>query len=249
MLLVRMVGKMIVGKQACRSPEWLDLAQHFTEDFVAASIIMRLLPKWLHPLVTNLIPQRWRLRKRLSAAAKITGPCVERHEEAKKQKAKGIDVEEEDNMLSWMLDNAPDRKYVLDNLPTLVLVILVPAAHTTAMAISNLLFDLCEHPEWDEKLRQEIFQVKSDLGPIGEQLPVKDWVAKLEILDSFFNESQRLSQPLSSKSAAVTNTLWTRPLKINSYAKSLRNRGCYIQGWTAYPQRRAAWLGQYPQSG
>jgi ent-kaurene oxidase len=203
MLLVRIVGKMIVGKQACRSPEWLDLAQHFTEDFVTASIIMRLLPKWMHPLVTNLIPQRWRLRKRLSGAAKITGPCVARHEEAKKHRAQGIEVGEEDNMLAWMLDNAPDKKYVLNNLPTLVLVILVPAAHTTAMAISNLLFHLCEHPEWDEKLRKEIVDVSNDLGPIGERFPVKDWVSKLEMLDSFFNESQRLSQPLSSKSTTL----------------------------------------------
>lgn len=200
MLLVRIVGKMIVGKPACRSPEWIDLAQHFTEDFVAASIIMRLLPKWMHPLITNLIPQRWRLRKRLSGCAKITGPCVARHEEAKKQKAEGIEVDEEDNMLAWILDNVPDKKYVLKNLPILVLVILVPAAHTTAMAISNLLFDLCEHPEWQDKLRKETADVKDALGPIGERLPVKDWVPKLELLDSFFNESQRLSQPLSSKS-------------------------------------------------
>ncbi|KUL83805.1 hypothetical protein ZTR_06647 [Talaromyces verruculosus] len=197
MLLVRMVGKMIVGNPACRSLEWIDLAQHFTEDFITASIIMRLLPKWMHPLVTNLIPQRWRLRKRLSAAAKITGPCVARHEEANKQRAQGIEVEEEDNMLAWMLDNAPDKKYVLNNLPILILVILVPAAHTTAMAISNLLFDLCEHPEWDEVLRKEILDVHNELGAIGERHPVKEWVPKLELLDSFFNESQRLSQPLS----------------------------------------------------
>ncbi|PVH92541.1 putative cytochrome P450 [Periconia macrospinosa] len=197
MILVRIVGKMIVGNPACRSPEWIDLAQHFTEDFVTASIIMRLLPKWMHPLVTNLIPQRWRLRKRLSGARKITDPCVTRHEEAKKQRAQGIKVEEEANMLAWMLDNGPDKKYVLENLPTLVLVILVPAAHTTAMAISNLLFHLCEHPEYEEGLRAEILDVNSTLGPIGEQTPVKDWVAKLELLDSFFNESQRLSQPLS----------------------------------------------------
>lgn len=205
MLLVRIVGKMIVGEQACRSPEWIDLAQHFTEDFVMASIIMRLLPKWLHPLVTNLLPQRWRLRKRLSGATKITGPCIARHEEAKKQRAQGKDVEEEPNMLAWILDNAPDKKYVHAKLPTIMLVILVPAAHTTAMAISNLLFHLCEHPEWEEKLVKEIADVNRDLGPIGERVPVKDWVPRLELLDSFFNESQRLSQPLSSKSIPQRN--------------------------------------------
>ncbi|PNP47762.1 hypothetical protein THARTR1_10447 [Trichoderma harzianum] len=172
-ILGRIVGKMIVGDPACRSPEWLDLAEHFTEDF------------------------RWRLRKRLYETRNITGPCVARHEEAKRRKSQGLDVEEDDNMVAWMLDNAPDKKYVLDNLPILILVILVPAAHTTAMAISNLLFHLCEHPEWDEILLKEIVDVTKQFGAIGEQLPVKDWVPKLELLDSFFNESQRLSQPLS----------------------------------------------------
>lgn len=200
MLLGRIVGKMIVGKEACRSPEWMDLAEHFTEDFVAASIIMRLAPKWMHPLLTNVIPQRWRLRRRLAGAAKITDRCISRHEEAKKRKAQGLEADEEDNMLAWMLDNAPDKEYVLENLPTLVLVILVPAAHTTAMAISNLLFDLCQHPDWFETLRGEILSVTKEVGPIGERYQVKDWVSKLELLDSFFNESQRLSQPLSSKS-------------------------------------------------
>jgi cytochrome P450 len=205
MILVRIIGKMIVGNPACRSPEWLDMGENFTKDFVTASLIMRLLPPWMHFLVTNLIPQRWRLRRRLRAAAKIVGPAIARHEEAASKRVQGIDVEEEDTMLNWMMDNGNDKEYVLSKMPTLVLVILVPAAHTTAMAISNILFDLCAHPEWDAKLRAEICDVTAELGRIGEGTAVKDWVSKLELLDSFFNESQRLSQPISSKSATSSS--------------------------------------------
>ncbi|KAI0124116.1 hypothetical protein BJ170DRAFT_686485 [Xylariales sp. AK1849] len=82
MILVRIIGKMIVGNPACRSPERLDLGEHFTEDFVVASIIMRLLPKWTHFLFTNLIPQRRRLRRRLREAKKIVEPVIARHKEA-----------------------------------------------------------------------------------------------------------------------------------------------------------------------
>jgi cytochrome P450 len=191
---------MIVGNPACRSDEWLDLGEHFTEDFVAASIIMRLLPTWTHWMFTNIIPQRWRLRRRLRETRKIVDPAIARHQEASKRRAQGEVVDEEESMLNWLLDNG-DKDYVLKNMPILVLVILVPAAHTTAMAISNILFDLCGHPEWDQKLRTEICDVTKEFGPIGQTLPVKDWTSKLEILDSFFNESQRLSQPISSKSA------------------------------------------------
>ncbi|KAI3318950.1 cytochrome P450 [Xylariaceae sp. AK1471] len=195
-ILVRIIGKMIVGNPACRSDEWLDLGEHFTEDFVAASIIMRLLPTWTHWIFTNIIPQRWRLRRRLREARNIVGPAIARHQEANKKRARGEVVDEEESMLNWLLDNG-DRDYVLKNMPILVLVILVPAAHTTAMAISNILFDLCAHPEWDEKLRTEISDVTKEFGPMGQSLPVKDWTSKLEFLDSFFNESQRLSQPIS----------------------------------------------------
>lgn len=198
-LLARLVGKMIVGKPACRSPEWMDLAEHFTEDFVTASIIMRLLPKWMHPILTDLIPQRRRLKKRLGEVFNITEGCVSRHEEAKKKRSQGLEVDEEDNMVAWILDNIKDQDYVLKNLNKLVVVLLVPAAHTTAMGISNLLFDLCSHPEWDATLHEEVVQVNKEYGQIGEKLPMKQWVTKLELLDSFFNESQRLSQPLASE--------------------------------------------------
>lgn len=199
MVLARIVGKMIVGNPACRSPEWMDLAEHFTEDFVAASILMRLIPKWLHPLVTNLIPQRRRLLKRLQEAAKVTEACVAQFKEAKTKKAQGLEVNDEENMVAWLLENVEDQEYLLKNLEKIVVVMLVPAAHTTAMGISNLLFDLCDNLEWDAKLHDEIVNVTKEHGKIGENLQMKEWVTKLELLDSFFNESQRLSNPLASK--------------------------------------------------
>lgn len=204
MVLVRIIGRMIVGNPACRTPEWLDLGEHFTEDFVEASIIMRLVPSWLHFLVTNIIPQRWRLKRRLRETTNIVAPVIARHEEAVRSRSQGMEIEEENTMMNWMLDNEEDQNYVLANMAKLVLIILVPAAHTSAMAISNMLFDLCAHPEWDAKLRKEICDVTDELGKVGERTPVKEWNTRLELLDSFFMESQRLSQPLSSKPTALS---------------------------------------------
>ncbi|GAW26838.1 putative cytochrome P450 [Rosellinia necatrix] len=193
-ILVRIIGKMIVGNPACRSDEWLNLG--FTEDFVSASILMRLLPTWTHPIITNILPQRWKMRKGVKTVSKIIEPAIARHRDANQKRSQGLDVNEEDSMLNWVLDNA-DSDDVLENLPKIVLVMFVPAAHTTSMAISNVLFDLCAHPEWDAKLHSEVTNLIKEVGPVGEKLPVKDWTARLEFLDSFFNESQRLSQPIS----------------------------------------------------
>ncbi|KAI0401916.1 cytochrome P450 [Xylaria palmicola] len=193
-LLVRIIGKMIVGNPACRSEEWNTL--HYTEDFVAASILMRFLPTWMHPIFTNIIPQRWRLRRGIQTVRRIVDQAKARHLEAKKKRDQGLEVDEEDSMLSWVIDNA-DLDEVSDILPQIVLVMFVPAAHTTSMAISNVLFDLCAHPEWADKLRDETIRVTSEFGPIGEKLPVREWALELQLLDSFFQESQRLSQPIS----------------------------------------------------
>ncbi|EEA27060.1 conserved hypothetical protein [Talaromyces marneffei ATCC 18224] len=113
-LLARLVGKIIVGKPACRSPEWMDLAEHFTEGSVTVSIIMRLAPKWMHPLLTEVIPQRQRLRKRHQGIFNITDPCVARHEEVKSKIKQGLEAEEEDNIVAWiefLIENA----FISDN--------------------------------------------------------------------------------------------------------------------------------------
>ncbi|KAI0196452.1 cytochrome P450 [Astrocystis sublimbata] len=194
-ILVRCIGKMIVGNPACRSEKWLKLG--YTEDFVAASLIMRFLPTWTHPLITNIIPQRKRLVNGVQTVREIIAPMIARHEEFNKQRAQGIEVDEEDSMLNWVLDNADEE--ALKNIAQIVLVMFVPAAHTTSMGIANVLFDLCnrDHPEWVQDLREEISEVTDEFGPIGEKVPVRDWALKLDKLDSFFQESQRLSQPIS----------------------------------------------------
>ena len=48
---------------------------------------------------------------------------------------------------------------------------------------------LCEHLECGEELRKEIVNFDNELGP---RAPVKGWIDKLDLLDSFFDESQRL---------------------------------------------------------
>lgn len=204
-------------------------------------MIMRVLPKWLHPVFTNIIPQRWGLRNGIKEARTIVDEVMSRHEEANEKRAQGVKVDEEDCMLNWVLDNA-DLEKVNDILPQIVLAMFAPAAHTTAMAISNVLFDLCAHPEWAEKLQIEAAGVIEDFGPVGQKLPVREWTGKLELLDSFFLESQRMSQPIMSESPIEFQPIQLNYFMIHTYHCShpqpICASKCQIPRWPDDTQRR-----------
>ncbi len=62
--------------------------------------------------------------------------------------------------------------------------------HTTSMAITHAIHDLCEHEEYVKVLREEIEQVLEQDG--GWQRDTHD---KLRKLDSFLKQSQRFAPP------------------------------------------------------
>lgn len=60
---------------------------------------------------------------------------------------------------------------------------------STVIAVAQVLFDLCAHPEYVEPLRQEALSVLREKGYTKQAL------ADMKQMDSFMRESQRLSPP------------------------------------------------------
>jgi cytochrome P450 len=73
------------------------------------------------------------------------------------------------------------------------------AIHTTSMATTAAIFDLCAHPEYIQPLRDEIQQVidedGQDVDDNGFLKLKKSSMPKLWRMDSFLKESQRLTPP------------------------------------------------------
>ena len=62
------------------------------------------------------------------------------------------------------------------------------AIHTTSMTFIYVVYDLIDHPEYIQLLREEIESVWKE----GDEL-TKATLYKLKLMDSFMKESQRLS--------------------------------------------------------
>lgn len=88
--------------------------------------------------------------------------------------------------MQWVLDITPPEKLDVNTLVYRMLHISVAAIHTSSISYLNTLYDLAQHTEIHEELRQEIVSVMEEEG---------DWtnqgLAKMVKLDSFMKESAR----------------------------------------------------------
>ncbi|KAJ8125482.1 hypothetical protein O1611_g8157 [Lasiodiplodia mahajangana] len=198
MLFSRLFASVFVGHPVCRNEEWLSISVGFALDMLTTAFTIRVFPTWLHPIVARLIPARYRIGQQVRAARRILEPLVKEHEDVVRRKSAGQNVTEEDTLLNWMIDNGVYDENTHYKIAMRQLLLTVVSIHTTTATFTNLLFDLCAHPEWIPVLREEVETVTKELGPLGS-IPVdglKQWLRRLEKLDSFIVESQRMSPML-----------------------------------------------------
>jgi cytochrome P450 len=197
-----MTARIFLGQPACRNREWLQLSIGFSIDFFACAFVLRKIPQWSHPIVAPLLPLRWRVATALRKSSAIAGPLAKRHIDVMQRRAAGEKVDEEDNLLNWMIDNCIEVENTIEQHASRQALITVASIHTTSSAVMNLLFDLCAHPEWFDVLRAEIEEVEKDLGEFGVRAGIgtEQWLPRLEKMDSALAESLRLSPPLLRQS-------------------------------------------------
>ncbi|KAK8103052.1 cytochrome P450 monooxygenase [Apiospora sp. TS-2023a] len=200
MLVARMSARIFMGHPACREEEWLNVSINFTYDMFLAAFTLRMFPPWMHPLVAHFVPARWRIRRQMRTA-RNTPTHVAAGETGQAGDAN------DDTLLAWMIDNGTESEKAIPEMAARQCVLTLASIHTTSMSVSNLLFDLCTYPEWITVLREEIDEVVRTHGRIQEgQLNHKQWLAKLEKMDSFIIEDQRIN-PLFCRIALQPLTL------------------------------------------
>jgi cytochrome P450 len=95
-------------------------------------------------------------------------------------------------MIRWIIENSSvgDKGDIAYITKTQMLISMI-AINTTTMTMTQAIFDLLEHPEYIDILRDEILRVKPD-----EQEPwTKAKIARLRKMDSFMKESQPFRPP------------------------------------------------------
>lgn len=156
---------------------------------------MRIVPKGFKHIASWILPSTWAVYRNLCQAKALVAPIVRQR---RKLEALGDEKYEKPNdFLQWLMDEAwSERDGQPEALVHRMLVLALASVHTTSMTAAQVLFDLIEHPEYIEPIREEIVQALDEEG--GWK---KTTLTKLRKLDSFMKESQRLNGPSLSKSS------------------------------------------------
>ncbi|PSN63321.1 putative cytochrome P450 [Corynespora cassiicola Philippines] len=193
-IVSRVMSRIFLGYPACRNQEWLHLCLAFTVNVFATSFVLRMFPPFLHPLIAYLLPSRYWIRNNLNKAEGIIVQLIQNHAERTAQKTKEPRTNQEDeiaSLLDWMIENAKGNEAEPHRLAARQLILTLASVHTTSMALSNALFDLCAHPEYMEPLREEILDISQQPGGL-----CKRNLEKMHKMESFLTESQRLNPPV-----------------------------------------------------
>lgn len=184
----------ISGTSLCRNRQWMSTCVRYVENVFITTLILRLFPRTFHRCISPFLPSFWLVHFHLRRAKKIITPIIEERLQKRKisnEKIFNEEVQRPLDLLQYMIDHAENEDLDSERLAHLVLMSNIAGIHTTTMAITHAVYDLCEHQEYIPLLREEIEQVLLNDG--GWQ---PDTHNKLHKFDSFLKESQRFS-PIS----------------------------------------------------
>ena len=182
-VVARASSRMFAGRTLSRHEEWTKAMIDFTTDSFLASQRLKDFPTYVRPVAQYFIPAVSKIFEHFALARKLIVPIMNDREQ---------NEERSDDLLQWMMDNAEGRSKSV--LSAINLHVAFAAIHTSAVAVTHIIYDLCAMPEYFEPLRQEIEQALAEEGG-----PSKKAFLKMPKLDSFMRESQRLNPLLLSQ--------------------------------------------------
>lgn len=183
-IAAQMSSRVFVGDQLCRDEHWLRITINYTLDAITGALALRLWPSFARPAIHWFLPYCQKIRKHLAEGRAIINPVLEkRRSEKRTAAADGNVAERHPDALEWLEEVAKGRTY--DPVTAQVMMSLA-AIHTLSDALTQVLHDLCEHPEVMQRLREEIGSVVHEHGW------QKSTLYNLKLMDSVLKESQRL---------------------------------------------------------
>jgi hypothetical protein len=137
-ILLRVVsiisGSVFVGPELCWNEEYLYSSVYFTLDFVYAIRALKILPKFLRPIVAPFLPELKKLGAHRIKMAKFLGPVVEARKEAE---ANGQEVPFD--VLQWIINKS--EKFDANSIEkqaSAQLTLIFGAIHTSSTTVTNM---------------------------------------------------------------------------------------------------------------
>ncbi|KIY48214.1 cytochrome P450 [Fistulina hepatica ATCC 64428] len=177
-VIARTANRAFAGLSLCRDEGFLQTCMKFPDEIMKVAVIMNITPPFARPLAAKLFSNIDALVDK--GTSYISEVLKERRELQDRGKVPN-------DLLSWMLDAAPETENTIPSLARRYLVLNFAALHTSTGSLNHTLYHLAAHPEWVDVLREEVVTVTEQLGWTYEA------IEKMYRIDSLIKESLRYS--------------------------------------------------------
>ncbi|CAG9998323.1 unnamed protein product [Clonostachys byssicola] len=177
------------GKDLAKNDAFMESALEYIEQTLICAEIVRLLPKFMAPIVGNLLGARLKAQ---DVIFNTLMPIAEQRVIEREAKAMGQEVPHHPDCIQWIMDTSPRQNpWSAQRVVHELMAIWFGSVHAVSTTITFAIHDLCLHPEYVEPLRNELVQGYAEFERTSVGLP---------LLDSFIKESARLT-PVEAQSS------------------------------------------------
>ncbi|EED18614.1 cytochrome P450 monooxygenase, putative [Talaromyces stipitatus ATCC 10500] len=178
-VVAQVSSRVFLGPGLCRNKEWLRITIDYTLLIFDAIRTVKRYPKFLHPLVQWVLPEPRKVRFHMAEARRIIQPVIDQ----RKAEMASDKATKHNDAIQWLLEISTGTEY---DIALAQLALSMAAIHTTGDMITQVIYDICEHPELIQPLREEIIAV------MGTDEFKRTSLYNLKLMDSVMKESQRL---------------------------------------------------------
>lgn len=183
-IVTQISTRVFLGPELSHNKKWVDSIQGYTDGvFKAVRVIWRW-PCWSRPIVHWFLSDCADSRRRVKEVEEMIQPIVAKRLEEVALANKGLGAMPND-AITWM-DQTATKANKTYHAAHIQLSLSMASGHTTSDLFSNILLQLCEHPEWIEPLLQEANEA------VGEGGWEKTSLYRMKLADSMMKETQRI---------------------------------------------------------
>jgi cytochrome P450 len=187
-----MSGRAFVGSALSRNEEWMDTSINYATHVFLAAAQLQFFPDWMRPVMQYVVPHLRYVKGDVAAAERMVRPILEQR--IRDMDTPGFDAQKPDDFCQWLLESLPEEERADVRVQAhLQLIVSAAAIHTTSNLAVDCLFDLATHPDVQEELRREIYEVLEQ----DDGWARKESMSKLKKMDSFIKEVQRFAGNVS----------------------------------------------------
>ncbi|KAI1936260.1 hypothetical protein LOZ66_004718 [Ophidiomyces ophidiicola] len=186
--VARLSARAFVGSAVCRNEDWIRASITYAENIFMTMASLRKFPTFLRPLLAPFLSSYWRVQSDLSTAKGILAPIIEQRR--RDQALKNLSYDKPKDLLQGMMDLAKPNEAASHRLAHRQFTLSLGSLNTTTTAAVQTLYDICDHPEYFEPLREELLGALTADGGWDKTTP-----NNMHGMDSFMKESQRFYPP------------------------------------------------------